>query len=161
MPPRPRSRTSRLRLLAAATGVLAFVFVLAAQAVWPDGEGEPVAWSDLSDEVGPLHLTGGTKRLFTSRAQLATYLDRLGAARHLPSVDFGRRQVLLISPGPRSSSGYRVEVLRVRRHDGRIDVTVRERTPTLGERVRASVTSPYRLLSLPRNADVYVDWRGR
>jgi PrcB C-terminal len=131
------------------------------QAVWPDGEGEPVAWNDLSGQVGPLRLTGETKRLFTSRAQLAQYFERLGALRRLPPVDFERRQLLLVSTGPRSSSGYSIEVLNVRRRARRIDVTVRERTPTLEQRVRAGVTSPYRLLSLPREADVYVDWRGR
>ncbi|HYZ19969.1 MAG TPA: protease complex subunit PrcB family protein [Gaiellaceae bacterium] len=69
--------------------------------------------------------------------------------------------MLLVSAGPRSSSGYRVEVLSVRRHGGRIDVAVREVTPTLAQRVRPGVTSPYRLLSLPADAAVYVDWRGR
>ena len=49
----------------------------------------------------------------------------------------------------------------MRRHGGRIDVAVREVTPTLAQRVRPGVTSPYRLLSLPADAAVYVDWRGR
>jgi hypothetical protein len=38
---------------------------------------------------------------------------------------------------------------------------VREQAPSLGDRVAARVTYPYRLLSLPRDGDVYVDWRGR
>jgi hypothetical protein len=101
-----------------------------------------------------------TKRLFQNETQLSAYLERLGAPR-VPRVDFTRRQLLLVSPGPRSSSGYRVEVVRVRAGEGRIDVAVREQAPVLGERVAARVTYPYRLLSLPRGADVYVDWLGR
>jgi hypothetical protein len=40
-------------------------------------------------------------------------------------------------------------------------VRVRERTPTLQERVEARVTHPYRLLSLPAGKEVAVDWVGR
>jgi hypothetical protein len=101
-----------------------------------------------------------TKRLFQNEAQLSAYLERLGAPR-VPPVDFTRRQLLLVSPGPRSSSGYRLEIVRVSRHGSRIDVAVREHTPALGERVAARVTFPYRLLNLPREADVYVDLLGR
>ena len=53
------------------------------------------------------------------------------------------------------------EVLEVRERDGSVTVTVRERTPKLGERGEPRVTFPYRLLSLPAERDVYVDWRGR
>jgi hypothetical protein len=76
-------------------------------------------------------------------------------------VDFERRQVLLVSPGPRSSTGYAVRVDDVREKGDRIVVTVRERTPRLRDRVVARVTFPYRLLSLPADKDVYVDWKGR
>ena len=54
-----------------------------------------------------------------------------------------------------------MEVLEVRERDGSVTVTVRERTPELGERVEPRVTFPYRLLSLPAGRKVYVDWRGR
>jgi protease stability complex PrcB-like protein len=141
--------------------VAAFVLVLTVQAVWPEGKGEPVAWADLSTAVGPLPLTRETKRVFRSEAQLASSLARLESSGRAPRVDFTRRQLLLVSPGPRSSTGYGVEIVRVRRHGDRIDVVVRERAPSLGTQVNAGVNSPYRLLSLPRNGDVYVDWRGR
>jgi hypothetical protein len=141
--------------------VAAFVLVLTVQAVWPEGEGKPVAWTDLSATVGPLPLTRETKRVFRTETQLASYLARLESTRRAPGVDFTKRQLLLVSPGPRSSTGYGVEIIRVRRHGGRIDITVRERAPSLGAQVTARVNSPYRLLSLPRDGDVYVDWRGR
>jgi hypothetical protein len=139
--------------------VAAFVLVLAVQAVWPEGEGEPVEWSELS--VGPLRITRETKRVFRSDAQLTSYLARVQAAGRAPRVDFSTRQLLLVSPGPRSSTGYSVEISEVRRHEDRIDVVVRERTPSLESDVAARVTYPYRLVSLPRDGAVYVDWRGR
>jgi PrcB C-terminal len=137
------------------------VLVLTLQAVWPEGRAEPVAWRELSDELGPLVVTRETKRVFRSERQLASYLARAQATRRAPRVDFAARQLLLLSPGPRSSTGYGVEIVRVQRRGDRIDVVVRERTPSLGDRVAARVTYPYRLLSLPRDGDVYVDWRGR
>jgi hypothetical protein len=141
--------------------VAAFVLVLTVQAVWPEGQGEPVAWTDLSTRVGPLPLTREAKRVFRSESQLDSYFARLQSSQRAPSVDFSRNQLLLVSPGPRSSTGYGVEIIRVRRHGDRVDVVVRERSPSLGAQVTAGVNSPYRLLSLPRNGDVYVDWRGR
>jgi len=79
----------------------------------------------------------------------------------MPQVDFSNRQVLLVSQGPRSSTGYSAEILSARERDGKITVRVRERAPRLGEDVEARVTYPYRLLSLPAGEDVYVDWIGR
>ena len=127
----------------------------------PDEKGHPVAWHDLSAQVGPLRINGSQHPLFREPAVLSRYLRRAGAERPAPAVDFSRRQLLLISPGPRSSTGYGIDVLSVREHDGRITVRVRERAPKLGEPVQARVTYPYRLLSLPAGGDVYVDWIGR
>jgi len=78
-----------------------------------------------------------------------------------PAVDFSSRQVLFVATGPRSSTGYAVDVLRVSKRDGEITVRIRERTPGLAERVEPRVTYPYRLLSLPAGRDVFVDWLGR
>ena len=52
-------------------------------------------------------------------------------------------------------------MLTVRERGGDITVRVRERTPTLQDRVEARVTHPYRLLSLPGDQEVTVDWVGR
>jgi hypothetical protein len=122
--------------------------------LWPEERGQPAQWADL--RVGTLTISGETKRLFQTRAQLRRYLGRRS-----PSVDFEQRQLLLVSPGPRSSTGYSLEVEDVRDRGSSIVVTVRERTPGLGEHVEPRVTYPYRLLSLPAGKDVYVDWRGR
>ena len=130
-----------------------------AYGLWPEHEGHPAAWSDLSAEAGPLTLTRETKRVFRARTPLAEYLTAVGG--RVPSIDFERRQLLLVSPGPRSSTGYSLEVLDVRERKEAVTVTVREHAPKLGDRVEPRITFPFRLLSLPTESDVYVDWRGR
>ena len=66
-----------------------------------------------------------------------------------------------VSPGPRSSTGYSVQVLSVTERNDAITVKVRERTPSLADHVEPRITYPYRLLSLPAGEAVYVDWAGR
>jgi hypothetical protein len=68
---------------------------------------------------------------------------------------------VLISPGPRSSTGYGVEVLSVSEQRRSILVRARELTPSLGDPVQARVTYPYRLIELPRSRKpVGIDWQG-
>jgi hypothetical protein len=143
------------------TAVVAFAAVLLAVSVLPEGKSRPVAWRDLAGEIGPLTIADSERRLFREREALDRYLARAGARGATPPVDFSRRQLLLVAPGPRSSTGYAVEVLSVSERDGEINVRVRERTPTPQDRVEARVTHPYRLLSLPAGRDVTVDWLGR
>lgn len=133
---------------------------LLAARLLPEGESRPVAWGDLSAEVGPLRIERFERRLFREQDALARYL-KLAESDASPAVDFSARQLLLVSPGPRSSTGYAVEVLAVSERGGTITVRVRERTPTVGDRVDPGVTYPYRLISLPAGRDVYVDWAGR
>ena len=141
----------------AGTAAVAFTLALVFYTLWPDGDSRPIAWQDL--RAGRLTITGETKRVFRDEAALRRYLT--GAGGRVPDVDFARNQVLLVSPGPRSSTGHRVEVESVSERDGKVTVTVRERTPAIGERVEPHVTFPYRLLSLPAGKDVYVNWPGR
>ena len=69
---------------------------------------------------------------------------------------------VVISPGPRSSSGYSVRILSVTDERRRVVVRVREETPTLGERVRPVVTYPYRVILIPdTHKRVVVQWQGR
>jgi protease stability complex PrcB-like protein len=143
------------------TLVAAFAAAFLALQLLPEKPGHRVAWHDLSAQVGPLAFSHSERRVFRTRAKLTDFLGRAQAARPVPRVDFSRRQLLLVSPGPRSSSGYRVEILSVRERDGKLTVKVRERTPGLGNRVRPRVTFPYRLIGLPAGKDVFVDWVGR
>jgi hypothetical protein len=123
--------------------------------------GKAVAWQDLTSQVGPLKIVRSERRLFRERAELVEYLAEAKASRAAPAVDFSTRQLLLLSPGPRSGTGYSVEVLSAREHGAEITVHVRERAPTIGEQVEPRVTYPYRLISLPARKDVEVDWLGR
>jgi len=125
----------------------------------PELDGPPVVWGDLTEDVGPLTITRETKRAFREPRPFSEYVTAAGG--RPPSVDFEQQQLLLVSPGPRSSTGHSMEVLDARERDGTVTVTVRERTPELGERVEPRVTFPYLLLSLPAGTDVYVDWLGR
>jgi hypothetical protein len=143
------------------TAVVAIGCVLVAARLLREGESRPVAWRDLTEQIGPLRIFDREHRLFREQDDLGRYLVRARARGETPQIDFARRQLLLVSPGPRSSTGYGVEVLSVREQGGEMTVRVRERTPTLQERVEARVTHPYRLLSLPAGKEVAVDWVGR
>jgi hypothetical protein len=132
--------------------------VLLAVLFLPDEKSHPVGWSDLSTQVGSVRTVDSMRRLFRTREQLVRFL---GPRQRVPRVDFSRRQLLLVAPGPRSSTGYSLDVLSVSERDEKITVRVHERTPKLGDRVDARVTYPFRLLSLPAGRDVYVDWAGR
>jgi hypothetical protein len=117
----------------------------------PHGKSHPAAWRDVSAQVGPVLTSDLTKRLFR---------EFFGSGKQAP-VDFSTRQLLLVSPGPRSSTGYSVRILSVTEGDDAITVKVRESAPALADHVEARVTYPYRLLSLPAGKNVYVDWAGR
>jgi len=123
----------------------------------PHGKSHQVAWRDVSGHVGPVLTSDVTRRLFRTPAQFHEFF---GSGAQAP-VDFSTRQLLLVSPGPRSSTGYSVRILSVTERDDQVTVKVRERTPTLADHVEARVTYPYRLLSLPAGKAVYVDWAGR
>jgi PrcB C-terminal len=139
--------------------MVAFTVALVAYALWPEGETRPVAWQDLSSRVGPLTITRETKRVFRDSETLADYVAAAGG--RAPHVDFDRHQALLVSPGPRSSTGHAVEIVGVEERGGKVTVTVRERTPALNDQVQPRVTFPYRLVILPSGKDVYVNWPGR
>lgn len=123
----------------------------------PHGKNHPVEWQDVSSEVAPVVTYDLTGRLFRTPAQFHEFFG----SETQPPVDLSKRQLLLVSPGPRSSTGYEVRILSVTERDGEITVKVKEHTPTLADHVEARVTYPYRLLSLPAGKDVLVNWAGR
>jgi hypothetical protein len=75
-----------------------------------------------------------------------------GFAPTVPRIDFAHREAILIATGPRSSTGYALRIVKVRETSDRIAVTVHERAPSLGERVVARVTYPFRLITIPRSS---------
>ena len=70
----------------------------------------------------------------------------------------GSNERVLITSGPRSSTGYSIEVRRALVEHGRISIVVRE----VDGPGRAKVTYPYRLLVFPKlDKPVHVHWEGR
>jgi PrcB C-terminal len=128
------------------------------------GSTKPVAYDDVSAQLRPAEFTRQIRQIFKSRSDLLDYLERAMPGRriHLPQIDFSSREAILVAAGPRSSTGYELRVLGVREAGSRIVVTVRERTPSLGDRVTAKVTYPFRLLTVPRSdKSLRLKWLGR
>jgi hypothetical protein len=103
-------------------------------------------------------------RSFWKRGQVVRYLARTfpGKAPRVPPFDFDRKRLVLVAAGPRSSTGYSVDILRVTERRADIHVLARERTPSLDRPVVARVTSPYRLIAIPAtDKRVRVQWQGR
>jgi hypothetical protein len=114
--------------------------------------------------MGPVLWPKSVTRSFWKRSQVTRYLARtfpLGAPA-APRVDFVRRRLVLVAAGPRSSTGYGVEIVRVTDRRSTVYVLARETTPKLGQPVTARLTSPYRLITIPATSKrVYVQWQGR
>ena len=128
------------------------------------GSSRPVRYVDLTRSVGPLEFTHITVASFDDRAKLTEVLERNNPGRRIrvPRIDFKNRVAYLVATGPRSSTGYVLNVVRVREESDRVLVVVHERTPALGEPVRARVTYPFRLIVLPRlDKPVKLKWPGR
>ncbi len=103
-------------------------------------------------------------RVFSSGGALADFERSAmpGAPPRGGGFDFHDRELVLVSPGPRSSSGYGVRVLSVVERRRSLLVRVRELTPSLGEPVQARVTYPFRLLAIPRtDKPVHIAWQGQ
>ena len=124
----------------------------------------PVRFVDLTRAVGPLAFTHITVATFKNRAKLLEVLERNNPGRRIrvPRIDFENHIAYLVATGPRSSTGYMLNIVRVREEGDRVLVVVHERTPSLGEPVRARVTYPFRLIVLPRlDKPVKLKWPGR
>jgi hypothetical protein len=128
------------------------------------GKARPVAYTDLTRQTGRLEFTRITSAVCRSRTALREVLERNNPGRPIkvPSIDFANREAYLVATGPRSSTGYELEILRVVDTGPSIVVRVHERTPSLGDPVEARVTYPYRLIALPRSdKPVKLKWPGR
>lgn len=131
---------------------------------WGRGGDRRLAWRDVTAALAPAPFARASERVFDNRAELARFLALAMPRRRPrpPALDFTRRTALLVTTGPRSSSGYSIDVLEVREERRRVVVLLRERTPRLGERVRPRVTHPFRLVTIPRvDKQVEFVWKGR
>jgi hypothetical protein len=116
------------------------------------GSGRPVPFTDVSTQLRGFEATRVVRESFTSRGGFADYLRHAmpGRAIRVPPIDWAHREAVLVSAGPRSSTGYALDIVSVRKRGGRLVVTAHERTPSLGEPVQARVTYPYSLITIPR-----------
>jgi PrcB C-terminal len=131
---------------------------------WGQGGEHDVAWRNLNTELGRVEFTRRVSAVYGSPAPLKRLLAATmpGRAPRAPRVDWSREQVVVISLGPRSSTGYSLRVLRVVERRRSIDVFVRERTPSLGDPLEARVTYPYRAVAIrSTKKPVYVKLQGR
>ena len=131
------------------------------QEPWAHGGGTALGWVDLTDRTLAQPTHAGL-RVFRSREPLAEELSPDGRSATIPPIDFRRRTAILVASGPRSSTAYRLEITRVVKERRRIVVTVRERTPSLAVPGAATLTFPFRLITIERSGKpVTVDWEGR
>jgi protease stability complex PrcB-like protein len=142
--------------------------MIAGGAVWTQvvetSASKRIAWQDVTAQMGPVLWPKSVTRSFWKRRQLTRYLARTfpQGAPSFPRFDFLHRRLILVAAGPRSSTGYGVEILRVTDRRGDVRVLGRETTPSLGQRVVPQLTSPYRLITIPATTKrVYVQWQGR
>jgi protease stability complex PrcB-like protein len=105
-------------------------------------------WHDLTAQVAPLHFDHGTTRVLPGPKTFALYLREHGSRRPAPTIDFDRRDVVLVAVGPRSTTGYGLRVLSVVEERSRVVVTLREQTPSLSEPGSARITYPFRLITM-------------
>jgi len=133
--------------------------------VYEPGDSTRLAWHDVTAQVhGQALWPKSVTRSFWRQRQVDRYLARIFPAGPptFPRVDYARDRLVLIAAGPRSSTGYRVEVLKAAERRGDIHILARELTPPLGEKVRVRLTSPFRLVTIPATEKrVYVQWQGR
>ena len=155
----PSSSTSAVVAAAALALTGAVVFQL-----YGAGSPSPLAWRDLSPRLRGIELPDPARRTFKVPAAIRDFqLEAMpGVTPRRVPLDWRREELVLLSPGPRSSTGYGIRIVSVTERRSRIDVVARETSPRLGDRVEARVTYPYRLLAIPRSGKrVHIVWEGQ
>jgi hypothetical protein len=158
-----RTFTRRFRA-ARRPACLGATLVLAAALSGCAGRGTPVPYRDISSQLHGYEPPRLAREVFTSRAELARYLRHTvpGGDVRLPPVDWARREAILVASGPRSSTGYSLHVVSLFARGARLALTVKERTPSLGQPVAAKVTYPFVLITVPRtNKSLLLHFQGR
>ena len=120
-------------------------------------------YRDISAELHGFQPPRLVREAFKTRASFAKYLHHESpGVTAIPTIDWAHREAILVSAGPRSSTGYVLRVVSVRETAHHVVVTVHEQTPTLGEPVEARVTYPFRLITIPRTSKpLFLHWPGR
>ena len=128
------------------------------------GGSRRLAWDDATTRMPGVLWPKSVTRSFWKRRQVVRYVARTfpEGPPKVPQFDFARRRLILVAAGPRSSTGYGAEIVRITERRSTIDVLARETTPALGDHTAARLTSPYRLITIPATSKrVYVQWQGR
>jgi hypothetical protein len=107
-------------------------------------------WLDLTNVVGPLVFPRATTRELPGPKTFALYLRLHKAVRRVPPPDFKHGIVLVVAVGPRSSTGYSLQVLRVTEQRSRVIVRLRENSPTIAKPGKTGLTYPYRMITFPK-----------
>jgi len=131
---------------------------------WRDGDAGPLPYRDVTSKLRGLRPARGADRVFVAAQQLAHYIRFAdpGYTRGLPQIDFHHDEALLVTTGPRSSTGYSIRTVSATEERGRAVVTVREQTPSPRTPGRPQLTYPYRLLVFHKlDKPVYIVWQGR
>jgi hypothetical protein len=129
------------------------VAVVVYRLIPPGGHWEPVAgWRDLTATFGPQPWPVPVVSIIRDRKKLELILHNVfpGKPPKPPPIDFAHRLALLYTLGPRSSTGYHLNVVFLRQKGNNILVDFREQTPTLRVETTPKLTYPYRLLTIPR-----------
>jgi hypothetical protein len=124
----------------------------------------PLAWQNITAEVAPAVWARPTVSVIRDEKKLDKLFVVATFGRHPapPRIDFTRNEAVLVTTGPRSSTGYSLEVESVTTKGGTIDVLVREVTPSLSDKVEPRLTYPLLLITLPRSTKhVHVKYAGR
>lgn len=153
------TRVAGLLLLVAIGGALGGYF-----ATRDGGIRRPLAWRDITSSVATAVWARPTISVIRDEQKLVKLFAVATFGRHPkpPRIDFTRREAVLVTTGPRSSTGYSLHVESVTVKGGTIDVVVRERTPSLGEAVTPRLTYPLLLITLPKSTKhVHVKYAGR
>jgi hypothetical protein len=139
--------TGRLRLLVAVALAGFAAGWLGYTRVWLRSGGEPLVWRDGTARLSRVQLARPTYEIFRDREPFARFLhDNVDAAVPVPRIDFERELAVLLALGPRSSTGYEIEVDAVTEERGRVVIAAHERSPRLGDPVAARVDYPLRLI---------------
>jgi hypothetical protein len=151
-----------LRVLVAVALAAFAVAWLGYTRVWARSDHEPLAWRDRGALLARAQLPRATYEIFRGRSAFARFLEtHVEAAVPPPSIDFERNLAVLLALGPRSSTGYGIQIESVTEERGRVVVVARERSPRLGQVTAPRVEYPLKLLVLRDvGKPVALRWKG-
>lgn len=69
----------------------------------------------------------------------------------VPAVDFEKHVVVAVFMGRKSSGGYAVKIVSIKKGKDKVRVTVKESNPPEGAMVTMALTSPYHVVVVPKS----------